>query len=98
MRRKNEIADVSKAASYLAVNIIEVWEIANTGNDARVERRMSIPLEGSAEFRGREVCVITPKEEECSPIPLDTELKGKAYTLEKFTIISTNEGVELENA
>jgi len=98
IEQRNNVLDVSQATVFLATNVVEVWEIANTGENAEVERTLSIPLQGSAEFRTREVCLITENSEECSPIPLDVELKGKAYTLEKFTLISTKEGVELKNA
>lgn len=98
IEQKNEIMGISQATAYLAANVVEVWEIANTGHSAMVERTLSLPISGTAEFGDREVCVSTKTDRECSPLPLDAELKGKAYTLEKFTLISTKEGVELKNA
>jgi len=89
------IVDVRGAANYIRANIVDVWEIANVGEEAVVERVLSIPVEGSAFFEGREVCVVTADSRECVPVPLDVELEGKAYTLEKFRVIGRRDMVEL---
>ena len=98
IEEKNQVRDLSEASNYLAVNIIDTWQTANTGKSATVERTLSLPMDGTALFRDGKVCITTSAAEECSPLPINAKLKGKAYTLEKFTLISTREGVELKNA
>ena len=90
-----ELTNVRGAATYVRANIIDVWQAANAGNDAKVERTLSLPFEGKILFEGGEVCIVTADDEECVPVPLDVELEGKAYTLEKFRVIGYKDRVEL---
>jgi len=91
-----DAGNVREAANYLRANIVDVWKIANAGEEPRVERVLSLKLEGKAIFEGNEVCIVTADNKECVPLPLDAALEGKAYTLEKFSVIGYKDRVLLE--
>ena len=91
-----ETGNVREAANYLRANIVDVWKIANVGEEPRVERMLSLQVEGSAVFEGNMVCVVTADDKECVPVPLDAGLEGKAYTLEKFSVIGYKDRVVLQ--
>lgn len=83
---------------YVILQAEDVWSAVQAGGSPEVVRTAGIPVEETVYLtvEGGEVCSEMKGEKQCTPISPGVPLDGKTYTVEKFSIIGTKEGVTIE--
>ncbi|MFH1786867.1 MAG: hypothetical protein ABH829_04440 [archaeon] len=90
--------DLHYVSEYVALEIERAWSLMEIGHDAEVEITIGIPAPRNTllELDGSSVCASADENRVCTKANVPASLKGKTYSLERFSIFGSGQEIRIE--